>query len=126
MPVYILHIEPPYRHARHYIGYTTRGVRDRVAEHIAGRGSPLVRAALDAGHEITVAHVWRCGTRLFERHLKNLKSTNRWCRLCAEHERPTPTFAAFGRKLAAGGTVRAVVYHGERDDEEAPDYEANR
>ena len=105
MPVYVLHIEPPYEHASHYIGYTTRKVRDRIAEHLAGRGSPLIRAALDAGHSVEVAHSWQCGTRLFERYLKNRKETTRWCRRCGGAKRK-PTFAMFARHIARGGTVR--------------------
>jgi predicted GIY-YIG superfamily endonuclease len=104
--VYVLHIEPPYQHAAHYIGYTSRPeVETRVAEHLAGRGSPLIRAALAAGHKITIAHKWHCGTREFERDLKNRKETPRLCRLCG----PTPrrvTFAAFRRKIMSGGKVR--------------------
>lgn len=98
MPVYVLHIEPPYLHARHYIGFTTRKVGERVADHFAGRGSPLVKAALDAGHVVTIAHSWRCGTRGFERSLKNRKDTPNWCPICGAKSRPRPTFAAFKRR----------------------------
>jgi predicted GIY-YIG superfamily endonuclease len=105
MPVYVLHIEPPYHHAAHYIGFTTRPERERVAEHLAGRGSPLIRAALAAGHEVKVAHSWNCGTRQFERYLKNLKMTPRFCRCCGGKAK-RPTFAAFRRMILSGGTVR--------------------
>jgi hypothetical protein len=30
MAVYILHIDPPYQHAKHYIGYTVRPIKERV------------------------------------------------------------------------------------------------
>lgn len=103
MAVYVLHIEPPYRHARHYIGFTRGAVLDRYAVHMEGRGSPLIRAAVAAGHSVTVAHAWSCGNRRFERHLKNRKDANRWCKLCAEKRRPRPTFAAFCRKVAGFG-----------------------
>jgi hypothetical protein len=46
--VYVLHFEPAYRHARHYLGWA-RDVDARVAEHLAGSASPLVRAAVLAG-----------------------------------------------------------------------------
>ena len=104
MPVYVLHIEPPYRHAAHYIGFTTRP-DERVAEHLSGRGSPLVRAALAAGHEVTVALKWHCGTRQFERYLKNQKGTRQFCPRCNPKARRV-TFAAFCRFVAAGGVVR--------------------
>ena len=105
MPVYVLHIEPPYRHAAHYIGFTTRPEGERIAEHLAGRGSPLIRAALAAGHEVTVALKWHCGTREFERYLKNQKGTREFCPRCNPKARRV-TFAAFRRFLFAGGRVR--------------------
>lgn len=97
MAVYILHIDPPYQHASHYIGFTSRPISDRVADHFAGRGSPLIRAALEAGCSVSVAHAWHCGTRGFERWLKNRKDAPRYCRLCGKRERPRPTFAGFRR-----------------------------
>jgi hypothetical protein len=54
----VLHIDPPFKHARHYIGFTPDPTADRrVSEHLNGlfKGTPLIKAALDAGH--TVA--WR-------------------------------------------------------------------
>lgn len=104
MAVYVLHIEPPYRHAAHYIGFTTRPDA-RVAEHLAGRGSPLIKAALAAGCEVTVALKWHCGTRSFERHLKNMKGTRQFCPRCNPKAKRV-TFAAFVRFLRAGGSVR--------------------
>jgi predicted GIY-YIG superfamily endonuclease len=104
MAVYVLHIEPPYRHAAHYIGFTTRPDA-RVAEHLAGRGSPLIRAALAAGHEVNVSLKWHCGTRAFERYLKNQKGTRQFCPRCNPKAKRV-TFAAFCRFLAAGGKVR--------------------
>jgi hypothetical protein len=103
--VYILHIEPPYRHAAHYIGFTTRPVGDRVGEHLAGRGSPLIAAALSAGHEVTVARKWHCGTRQFERFLKNHKATPKFCPHCSAKPKRV-TFAGFARFVAGGGFVR--------------------
>jgi hypothetical protein len=43
-----------YRHARHYIG-CARDVDARIAEHLAGSGSSLVRAAVAAGVRVTPA-----------------------------------------------------------------------
>lgn len=99
MPVYVLHIDPPYQHASHYIGFTSRSFRERIEDHLAGRGSPLIKAAVRAGCSITLAHGWRCGTRSFERHLKNRKEAPRWCRCCGKKQKPLPTFAAFKRRL---------------------------
>ncbi len=43
--VYLLHFAQRYHHARHYVGVALDGdVQRRLAEHLAGHGSPLVRA----------------------------------------------------------------------------------
>jgi len=48
--VYLLHFERPLAHARHYVGVALDGdVERRLAEHLADRGSPLVRAVVAAG-----------------------------------------------------------------------------
>ena len=91
MAVYLLHISPPYRHAAHYLGFTARPVvAERVAEHLAGRGSPLIRAALAAGCSVTVAAEWDEGSRTFERRLKNRKDAANFCPLCGRNSRPIP------------------------------------
>jgi hypothetical protein len=46
--VYVLHFEPAYKHAQHYVGWTAGEVTERIAVHLQGRGSPLVRAAVEA------------------------------------------------------------------------------
>jgi hypothetical protein len=78
--VYVLHFDPPYKHAQHYVGWTEGDVIERIAVHLQGRGSPLIRAAVAAGvyvqlaigafrdwlaeymsaHELTAADVARC------------------------------------------------------------------
>jgi hypothetical protein len=44
--VYVLHFGPAYKHARHYVGWTSGDdVNARLQVHLQGHGSPLVRAA---------------------------------------------------------------------------------
>lgn len=79
--VYILHFNPPLHHAGHYVGYTEDTER-RLREHLEKRtGSPLVRAALAAGCEVTVAVVLE-GDRELERKIKASKNTGRYCPVC--------------------------------------------
>jgi hypothetical protein len=52
--VYVLHLQPAYRHAQHYIGWTAGDVDERLAIHLQGAGSPLIRAAVAAG---VTAHI---------------------------------------------------------------------
>lgn len=79
--VYLLHIEPAYRHARHYLAFSTDPPA-RVAEHIAGHGSPLIRAAIAAGCAADLAAAC-IGTRALERRLKRWKGSAAFCPRCA-------------------------------------------
>lgn len=86
--IYLLHFEPGLhvtgnRFARHYIGWTGNGLEDRLAYHLAGRGSRLIAAVVRAGQQVTVAKTWD-GTRDQERYLKNLRNAGRICPLCRE------------------------------------------
>ena len=78
----MLHFEPAYRHARHYMGWAD-DVDARVAEHLAGAASPLVRAALLAGASVTVA-VTYAGSRQLERRLKRWHNTWKLCPICRD------------------------------------------
>lgn len=81
--LYLLHLEPPYRHARHYLGYADDVAR-RVADHAAGgsRSSPLVRAALAAGSRVYLVRIWPGGDRTLERRLKRSGGSSRYCPAC--------------------------------------------
>lgn len=78
--IYVAHIEPAYRHARHYLGWTA-DPDGRWGTHLNGHGSPLIRAALLAGSSVTFALVGE-GTRTDERRLHNRKNTARLCPTC--------------------------------------------
>lgn len=85
--VYLLHLEPGLpitgaRVARHYVGWTEGDVDDRLAQHCAGRGSPLVRAGLAAGCTVTLERAWPHVDRHFERRLKRRHETPRLCPRC--------------------------------------------
>jgi hypothetical protein len=67
--VYVLHFEPAYKHARHYIGWTSgTDVTARLRVHLKDRGSPLVRAAVAAGVDVQLAATYQ-GARYRERRL---------------------------------------------------------
>ena len=83
--VYLLHFERSYRHARHYIGFT-QNLEQRLEEHRAGRGSPLVAAAIADGIDFQLAAIWE-GDRHDERRLHRQKNTRaRLCPLCIASE----------------------------------------
>lgn len=81
--VYLICFARPYHHARHYLG-TTKDLKSRLATHLAGRGSPLVRAVVRAGIGCTVVRTWK-GGRTLERRLKNGKNVPRLCPRCSCH-----------------------------------------
>lgn len=81
--LYLLHFEPRYRHAAHYLGYAD-DVRRRVHEHAAGgsKSSPLVRALLAAGGRFWLAAIVVDGDRTLERRLKRRHGLGRICPIC--------------------------------------------
>lgn len=92
MSVYLLHFDPRYQHAGHYIGFCQDDSPERRFEHhMAGRGSPLVKAAIAAGSRVHVAQFFPGASRTFERKLKNWGSARKWCPACGVGSRPIPT-----------------------------------
>lgn len=86
--IYVLHIEPPYRHAAHYVGWTGKDdVAERLAAHYAGNGSPLIRAAVRAGCDVRLTNTFR-GTRTDERRLKNGSHRGTYCGRCRWKPKP--------------------------------------
>ena len=84
--VYLLHFPEPYRHARHDCGSTGLPLEDRLAQHHAGHGSKLTRAAAGAGVTFEVARTWP-GSKQDERRMKGRihGSATSWrsrCPLC--------------------------------------------
>jgi predicted GIY-YIG superfamily endonuclease len=78
--VYLLHFDRPYRHARHYTGWTT-DLDARLAAHIVGAGARLIQVIEQAGIGWTLARTWP-GTRKTERALKRQGGASRRCPLC--------------------------------------------
>lgn len=81
--VYLLHFEHPYKHARHYIGWTN-DLLGRLAAHYNGSGAHLLTVITEAGIRWTLVRTWT-GTRAFERELKNRKEAPVLCPICNPH-----------------------------------------
>ena len=89
--IYVLHFDPPYtagigdtgrtKTAGHYVGSCAGDVLERVEQHIAGTGSPLVRAAVAAGSKVLLAATMP-GGRQDERRIKRTHHRERWCPYC--------------------------------------------
>jgi predicted GIY-YIG superfamily endonuclease len=78
--VYLLHFSAPYKHARHYTGWTD-DLAARLDQHRAGRGARLVAVATAAGITFALART-RPGTRADERAIKRAGGARRYCPLC--------------------------------------------
>lgn len=79
--VYLLHIAPAYKHARHYLGYAD-DIERRIAEHRAGQGARLCEVVVEAGCTLVLARTWPDQDRTFERGLKNNHNAPRYCPIC--------------------------------------------
>lgn len=88
--VYILHFAKPYwKQAKHYVGYTTVGVENRIEKHRKGTGSLLVDYAYNKKQiPFTIASIFDCATkeiaRALEVKLKNEGHLSRHCPICSK------------------------------------------
>jgi hypothetical protein len=91
--IYLLHLSEPYGPgggangrgtAQHYTGVAfggARGLKRRLGQHGTRQGSPLLRAARQAGITWVLARTWH-GGRGRERQLKQQGGARRRCPLC--------------------------------------------
>lgn len=87
--IYLIHFDRPFKHARHYIGWSSNTPK-RFEAHIAGRGSKLLAAVAAAGIGFNVVRVWG-GTRSDERRLHRRKNTPRdLCPTCSTRKAVMP------------------------------------
>ena len=81
--IYLLHFSKPYKHARHYLGFTFN-LSARLEAHSKGTGARLLEVITLAGIAFELARTWQ-GTRNDERKIKNQKNTPRLCPMCRAH-----------------------------------------
>jgi predicted GIY-YIG superfamily endonuclease len=78
--VYLLHLNRPLGHARHYLGYAER-LEARLAHHRNGTGARFTQVLREQGIDWVVVHTWE-GDRELERKLKRQHHSPRLCPLC--------------------------------------------
>ena len=84
--VYLLHLDPPYLHARHYLGWT-QDLAGRLEAHREGRGARLLEVQKQASGSFHLARTWP-GGRDRERAIKDRHEAPRLCPECSDHPRP--------------------------------------
>ena len=84
--VYILHLNSPLAHARHYVSWTkdSSTLETRLAHHAAGHGARFTQVCVERGITWQLACVLP-GDKTDERALKNKKHTSRYCPICKEN-----------------------------------------
>jgi predicted GIY-YIG superfamily endonuclease len=78
--VYLIHFDAPYKHARHYIGWT-EDLSGRLRAHAGGNGARLITVVNQAGIGWELARTWE-GTRARERQIKNQGGAAGVCPVC--------------------------------------------
>jgi hypothetical protein len=82
--IYLVHFQRPFKHAKHYLGFTDLTLTARFARHCSNakkrRGSALMNAIIQAGIKFKVVRTWE-GDRTRERQLKTNGHSVR-CPIC--------------------------------------------
>jgi hypothetical protein len=97
--VCLLHFDQPYRHARHYVGWTIY-LPTRMTDHASERGARLLAVITEAGIEWQLARTW-IGTRGRERQLKRQGGAARHCPVCGI----TPRGSQFAHLIDSGNAA---------------------
>lgn len=79
--IYLLHFDPAYKHAKHYLGYAD-DIEPRFYAHLHGRGARLTQVAHDAGITMILVRIWEGGDRTTERKFKNRSHVPLLCPIC--------------------------------------------
>lgn len=83
--VYLVHFQKPYKHAAHYLGWTT-DLDARIELHRRSQGSRLLAVVNAAGIAWEVVRTWDAD-RNFERRVKNRGGLARECPACGFPQR---------------------------------------
>ncbi len=79
--IYLLHLDKPLRHARHYVGLAD-DLPARLERHASGQGARMLAVCRERGITWRVARTWQ-GDRKLERWLKRKKGAAWFCPLCS-------------------------------------------
>ena len=102
--VYLLHFKQPFKHARHYLGYTDN-LQVRLALHANGHGARLTQVVKDSGGSWVLARIWEPGSRDLEHRLKRWHSGVKLCPICQGKVMP-PAPRTPGRRTPMNAATR--------------------
>ena len=80
--VYLIHLDKPLKHARHYLGFS-EDLPERVKKHRTGQGAAFMRAISKEGNTWHVSRIWD-GDRTIERVLKDQHNASHLCPTCRQ------------------------------------------
>lgn len=80
MTIYLLHLNSPLVHAKHYMGYTD-DLDARLERHQIGNGARMLAVCIERGIGWQLVRTWT-GDRRLERRLKNRRDAPRLCPIC--------------------------------------------
>jgi predicted GIY-YIG superfamily endonuclease len=80
--VYVLHFLRPYKHARHYVGWTGLPLAERLQRHANGNGARLIQVIQDAGISWKLARTYEDVDQGFEKRMKKRGGASRYCPIC--------------------------------------------
>ena len=78
---YLIHLDKPLGHARHYLGWSAARIA-RDSAHQAGNGARLLAVARSRGITFEMVRSWPGTDRRFERRLKNTANAATLCPVC--------------------------------------------
>jgi predicted GIY-YIG superfamily endonuclease len=79
--IYLIHFDPAYKHAKHYMGWSP-DIEPRIHAHHQGRGARLTQVARDAGITLILVRIWEGADRTMERKFKNRSHVPLLCPIC--------------------------------------------
>ena len=82
MCCYLIHFHNSPNHMRHYIGYTTTAVDDRIKRHRQNSGARFMTKANELGLKWVHVRTWDDATFDDEKKLKGLKGAAKLCPIC--------------------------------------------
>ncbi len=82
--VYLIHLDKPLHHARHYVGFS-EDLPGRIQKHHNGQGAAFMKAIAKEQISWHVSRIWD-GDRTFERMVKDQHNASHLCPTCLQEK----------------------------------------